>query len=131
MFFSPRKHIWLYQKLSGVIGGGGDGVDRSSLSGDCLDPVCDKCFTTSTQSQPRGLSPFPSTRSHCFLFCALLKCSFFIGFLEIDSSSCQINEQVYNILKCHINHDHAYIKYTSLLHHHNQSLTMLTYYCKR
>lgn len=55
-----------------------------------FDPVCDRCFTMSTQSKPRGRSPLSPTRSHCLRFCDLLNCSFFTAafFSMISSWSC-------------------------------------------
>jgi len=40
-------------------------------------PVCRRCFTTSTQFQPRGISPLSSCRTICRRFCAFVRCSFF------------------------------------------------------
>ena len=52
-----------------------------------LPPVCDKCLTTSTQSQPRGRSSMlPPNLSNILRFCCFDSCSFF-SFLTPPPSS--------------------------------------------
>lgn len=55
-------------------------------------PVWQRCFTTSTQFQPRTISPFSSCLLISFRFCAFVNCSFFFGWLTLDVASAFVRE---------------------------------------